>query len=263
MMYYLTTYETNIGTTKKINQDSMLLKQAETSLGNVVFAAVCDGMGGLCYGEIASKEVIVKLNDWFEQKFPNLLKADFSFQKLQEQWSKIIQDVNERVSRFGKENGIKMGTTATGLLIIDDNYYVFHVGDTRVYCFGNGIKQITQDHSFVQSQIMNGRLNKEQARNHPKRNLLLQAVGTDEHVMIDFCDGNVKEDDLFLICSDGFRNKVYEEEMFDFFQNEKIENEKVLNNCLQILVQENLDRLEKDNITVIAIKEKSKNVCVH
>lgn len=255
-MECLVAYDTSVGRKKENNEDSLLIKVANTVLGEVTFSVVCDGMGGLDRGELASKEMILALSDWFHQEFPKLLQIGFSKENLYQQWNQVAQKVNSMLFEYGIVNRVCLGTTVTALLLAKNKYYIMHVGDTRVYCFRNKALQITQDHSFVQYEIANGRLTVEEARQHPKRNVLLQAIGTDKTVAVDFLDGTAKSGDLFLLCSDGFRNEVYEEEMLKVFKSNRCCEETELYQCVHSLLEENMKRLENDNITAIAIKIK-------
>lgn len=253
-MEYLVSYDTNVGIKKAHNEDSLLLKLADTLVGKIVFAVVCDGMGGLTRGELASKEVIMCLDEWFRTELPDLIKRDFFSEELFEQWDRVIQKINRDLYEYGSSKGAQLGTTVTGVLMASGKYYVLHVGDTRLYKINQQISCLTQDHSFVQREIANGRMTEEEARKDPRKNLLLQAVGTDHRISVDFLKGDIEQGDVFLLCSDGFRNKIYDEEILQQFQMNGCMDETCIHRSLQTLIEENIKRQEKDNITAIAIR---------
>lgn len=253
-MDFVVAYDTNVGIQKSNNEDSLLLKVVETPLGKIVFAVVCDGMGGLEFGELASKEVILCLDEWFHHAMPQLIKNGFNQEGLFQQWEGIMHSVNRKLYEYGYQKKIQIGTTITGILIAGDAYYALHVGDSRLYKLDNNINCLTQDHSFVQREIANGRMTEEEAREDPRKNILLQAVGTGKQIAVDFFSGRVEKGDMYLLCSDGFRNKIYSDEIWKTLHNEIIKDENVLFQNLHTLVEENMIRMEQDNITVAAIQ---------
>lgn len=252
-MKYNTSYETTTGTTKKINQDSLLLKVADTTMGQVVFAAICDGIGGLKKGELASKEVIAAFDSWFLQDFPLLLKEGFDAEVLRIQWTQTLQTINEALMCYGKEQGFYIGTTLTALLCIGEKYYIFHVGDTRVYAINEQILRLTKDHTLVQKKVETGRLTEEEAKSDPERNVLLQAVGISKNIMPDFIAGDVEHNTTYLLCSDGFRNQLTEQEILEQIKQTDMHKEDNITETLKRMQQMAMDRGEKDNITAAAI----------
>lgn len=253
-MDFVVAYDTNVGIKKNNNEDSLLLKVVDTVKGKIVFAVVCDGMGGLEFGELASKEVIFGMDEWFRNTIPLLIKKGFTKDELFHQWDGILKNINMKLYEYGYQREIQIGTTITGILITGEEYYALHVGDTRLYKLDNKISCLTQDHSFVQREIANGRMTEEEAREDPRKNILIQAVGTGKQIAIDFLSGKVEKGDMYLLCSDGFRNKIYPNEIWETLQRELIKDENVLFQNLHTLVEENMVRMEQDNITVAAIQ---------
>lgn len=252
-MKYNTSYETNIGIRKKINQDSLLLKVADTAIGQVAFAAVCDGIGGLSKGELASKEVIAAFDVWFLQELPILIKEGFGTETLKKQWEQILQRLNETFIYYGKEHNCHIGTTLTAVLFIEKKYYIFHVGDTRVYAINDTIVQLTKDHTLVQKKIEVGALTKEEAKLDSRRNILLQAIGISKNILPDFIVGDIEHNTTYLVCSDGFRNQLTEQEIFENIKKTNMQQEEKITETLKHMQQVVMDRGEKDNITAIAI----------
>lgn len=253
-MDFVVAYDTNVGIKKSNNEDSLLLKVVDTVKGKIVFAVVCDGMGGLEFGELASKEVILCMDAWFRNEMPLLLKKGFTKDELFHQWDGILKNINIKLYEYGYQREIQLGTTITGILMVGEEYYALHVGDTRLYRLDSKMSCLTQDHSFVQREIANGRMTEEEAREDPRKNILIQAVGTSKQIAIDFLTGKVEKGSLYLLCSDGFRNKIYPDEIWKTLHTEIMDDENLLFQNLHVLVKENMTRMERDNITAIAIQ---------
>ena len=117
-MEYIAAYHTDVGTRKETNQDSLAIKVVSTKEGNVAFAIVCDGMGGLAKGEVASKEVIEAFCAWFDDTLVDAIQnGTFTEQGLVTQWDDIIQTQNRRLGAYGEENHLQLGTTVSAILL--------------------------------------------------------------------------------------------------------------------------------------------------
>lgn len=250
-----TAYCTDRGNVKEVNQDALLIKTASTSIGEIAFIAICDGMGGLQKGEMASSMMIRRLGQWFKTELPLILRKSQHGTMIFDSLNHIVLDTNETLMQYGKDNGIKVGTTLTAMLIIDTRYYVVHVGDTRLYELTamEGI-QITKDHTLVAMEVEQNKLTLEEAEKDPRKNLLLQCIGASPNLTPDFIQGEVKTEATYLICCDGFRHKITLEEMREAFTKEgKVSQDKLFEEC-QRLVSLNMERAERDNITVVALQ---------
>lgn len=251
-MRFLMAAHTDVGIRKKINQDAYLIQEAQTGNGRVCLCVLCDGMGGLAKGELASAAVVRAFAQWFETVFPALLDG-FSFEKLQEQWRQITREMNRRLAAHAAGTGQRMGTTLVALLLMEDHYYIMNVGDSRVYALLDRTYQLTRDQSLVQQQIDLGRLSLEQARIHPQRNVLLQCIGASEEVQPDFYDGSVYSHTLFLLCSDGFCHVISEDEMFEQLDPAGLQDESIMKERIVGLTELNKARREEDNISAVAV----------
>lgn len=226
-MGFLSVVHSDRGIKKNTNQDSVLIKEASTDYGDVMLAVVCDGMGGLAKGEVASAALIKAFSMWFEVQFPELLyrrrTADgINRMELENEINKLILDVNQRIADHGKISHIAMGTTAAVLLMAEGKYYTMNVGDSRVYKIdGQGMTQLTKDQTFVQKEIDAGRMTPDEARVHPQRNVLLQCVGASEVIIPEFTQGEYKPGEVYMLCSDGFRHVITEEEFYKLMNPEK------------------------------------------
>lgn len=254
-MIFQTCYSTDIGIRKTVNQDSLCIKKAKSQKGNIVMAVLCDGMGGLSCGEVASAAVVRTFAEWFEKELPRQL-PDISTEKIKKEWIALINQINRKLYLYGINNEIQMGTTVTGILIFsDEEYFIIHVGDSRVYKIRiNKIEQLTEDQSLVAQEIRKGKITKEQAATDPRKNILLQCIGASTTVEPECQNGKVISGDIFLLCTDGFRHKLQEEEILGRIQGAELKTEKEIRQVLELLIKENKSRGEADNISAILIK---------
>lgn len=247
-------YYTDVGTVKEINQDSLSVKVVNSPRGKIVFAIVCDGMGGLEHGELASKEVVVAFNNWFAIEFAQMVADNtFSSERVLEQWKNVTEVMNTRLSEYAHQQGMMMGTTVSALLVYQGEFFVYHIGDSRIYKIDTCVEQITHDQTWVAQEIAMGRLTEEQAKVDPRRSILLQCVGASGEIVPQFEEGSVEEDTTFIMSSDGFVHLISEEELYDRFSPQTlVDKQLVAENCEEAtrLV---MQRGERDNITVVAI----------
>lgn len=259
-MEFLSVVHTDKGIKKNTNQDSVLIKEAITDHGKVFFAAVCDGMGGLAKGEVASATLIRAFSDWFENRFPVFLYEKrtgdgIDRMEMENDLNRLILDVNTKIAEYGKQFHVALGTTAAMILFAEGKYYIMNIGDSRVYRLkGQMISQLTKDQTFVQKEIDKGRMTPEEAKIHPQRNVLLQCVGASEVIIPEFEHGTYETDEVYMICSDGFRHLITEEEFIKLMAPDKLNTENDLQNAAVYFTELNKSRQEKDNISVILLK---------
>lgn len=245
---------TDVGIKKSTNQDSILMKIAQTDYGNVSFSVVCDGMGGLAKGELASATLIRMFSKWFDEEFPDLLYQGLSMEVLQKSWSDLIYQANQKIISYGQELHVSMGTTMVVLLIVGQVYYIGNVGDSRIYCIKNELTQITKDQTVVQREMDLGNITSEEARRDPRRNVLLQCVGASQVIEPDFHTGIVEPGMMFLLCSDGFRHVIATEELYQYLMPYRLLNEQAMKESLVYLTELNKYRQETDNISAALVR---------
>lgn len=253
-MKFTTACYTDIGTRKKTNQDSMLIMQAQTDMGNVLFASVCDGMGGLAKGEVASTAMVRMLSNWFQMEFPSILADGLSQDQLITSWERLVTDASHKISAYGSQIHVDMGTTAVALLIVGDAYYIFNVGDSRVYLISDAIYQLTKDQTFVQNEIDNGRMTEAEAMMSPKKSVLLQCIGASNIARPDFVTGQAGPGQVFMLCCDGFRHVIQPSEFYEAFNYKALKNKNIMEKATRQMTEENIRRGEDDNISVILVK---------
>lgn len=253
-MEFLTAYHTDIGIRKKTNQDSMMILKAESSGRKIVFAAVCDGMGGLAKGELASATMCRSLEAWLMERFPILLAKGFSPDDIWNEWERLVEFTNRAISNYASDNRTSLGTTCTALLLLDNIFYLMNVGDSRIYRLSDNIYQLTKDQTVVQREIDAGRMTYEEALTNPDRSVLLQCIGATPDVHPDYISGVVNPGDAFLLCCDGFRHVVSADEFYQAFHPSLMTSPEIMQQKLQEITELNKQRLEDDNISAMLIK---------
>ena len=251
-MRYTAVADSDVGISKSVNQDCVLIKQVSTSIGDVLMAIVCDGMGGLEKGELASATVIQEFARWFDEDLPFELK-NLDMSVIIEKWSLMLKELNVKLLEYGVAHNISLGTTFSGILFAGDQYVIAHVGDTRVYQIDASLKLLTTDHSFVAREIDRGTMTPEQAQRDKRRNLLLQCVGASKAIAPQLIRGTV-ERGAYMLCSDGFWHEITEKEMHEVLNPNNLMNKRAMYHRVKYLIEQVKARKERDNISVILIK---------
>lgn len=242
------------GTCKQQNEDSLLLEIADTCIGTIVLAVVCDGMGGLQKGEVASASVILAFQIWFQEELKGML-AQFSLHRVQCSWELLLREQNEKIRNYGKGLGIHLGTTVTALLLVGDgSLLIGHVGDSRIYEIEKQVRILTLDQTLVALEVRRGRLTAEEAKNDPRQHILLQCIGESKSVKPEFTIEKIKHNCTYMLCSDGFRHKISKEEIYKALQPLSLFTENQIEEQLEELAKLSMSRKEKDNISAIAIR---------
>ena len=205
------------------NQDSLVLMTAETRIGPALLAGVFDGMGGLEKGELASGEMARALDAWFLRELPGIFERcgkHLRDEAVFESWEKLVETQNRRLLSSAQRQRICLGTTAAVLLLTEKQRIVMHVGDSRVYEMDllaegarSDIRLLTCDHTLAQRAVELGELEPEEAGRDPRSHVLTRCIGASEDVRPEFSAGHVLPGTVFLLCSDGFRNRISVKEM--------------------------------------------------
>ncbi len=253
-MRFLSVAHTDTGISKRINQDAFCLKIAKTPSANIAFAVLCDGMGGLNNGEFASALVVNAFSNWFENEFPAIASKDVDLKTVTSRWNDIVQDQGRKILDYGSSRNSSLGTTLTAILVVNNKFAAIHVGDSRLYKISDTMHQLTKDQTVAAHEIEQQRMTVDEAKNDRRSSVLLQCVGASKVIVPDIIDGTVNENEAFMLCSDGFRHKVSDEEMYGVIAPHLLTSEKVMKKSLVDLVELNKSREEKDNITTILIK---------
>ena len=223
---------THVGKVRQNNEDSLTVIEPETFV-------VADGMGGAQAGEVASQMLV------------EIVKLCLS--RLPRPWNEktlaqVILLANDKIFNVAQRNEDYhgMGTTATILSLDGLQAYFAHVGDSRIYLLRNDkFTQITEDHSYVETLVKRGELTIEEARVHPMRNVLTQAIGAMANPAIDAAHFSAEHGDTFLLCTDGLTNMVDDAEIARILQ--------TASNPADALIDAALNAGGKDNVTVIVV----------
>ncbi len=250
-MAFIHAYHTDVGIKKKTNQDAVLVKTAKTPNGYVGMFVVCDGMGGLDQGELASATVVRGLSDWFEIVLPDLLHSNRQEEDIRDALKACINEQNAKILDYGDETNTKVGTTVTALLIIHSRYYIVHIGDSRAYQIGERVTRLTKDQTLVEREVERGNITPEQAQKDPRRNVLLQCVGATRELDVVILTGETEAGTVFLLCTDGFYHKITDEELLMELRPNPFLNEKQLKYKAIKLIDAVKERKEVDNISIV------------
>ena len=253
-MNYMVSASTDVGTTKQTNQDAINVKTMIVHGKPAVFAVVCDGVGGLQKGELASATLVKAFSDWTKTRLAPLVLEGITNAAICREWNELIVNVSGKICTFGKKNGISLGSTITAMLFYESNYYIVNVGDTRAYEIGETVNVLTKDQTLVAREVELGLITPEQALQDPRKNILLQCVGASENVFPDFFFGTIKPETVYILCTDGFRHVLTMQELQNYYNPKRIVHREHLKQTELDLIEINKQRAERDNISVVSIK---------
>ncbi|RSD27089.1 PP2C family protein-serine/threonine phosphatase [Mesobacillus subterraneus] len=253
-MAFQVAYHTDIGIKKKTNQDGLLLKSAKTPEGEVGLFIICDGMGGLSHGELASATVIRGMSDWFDNELPELLELANFEKEIPSKLEDRVRELNTKILQYGESSKIKLGTTITALLILYKQYFILQIGDSRAYSIHDQFVKLTEDQTLVERELQRGNITAEQARIDPRRNVLLQCVGATKDIKVVITKGEVQQGTMYMLCTDGFYHEITDQEMHTHLNPLHFTEETTMKNKLEQLVELAKNRQETDNISVLLAK---------
>ncbi len=237
--------KTDIGLKRSSNQDSFNYGQFEK--GSLTWAVVCDGMGGMAAGNVASEAAVEVISTSFEKNLSP--KANPSFVK--NLLKSSIEAANAKIYSMAMENEDYrgMGTTVVAVIIVKGVAYIAHAGDSRAYLYSkDALSQITTDHSVVQKLVDDGHLTESEAKNHPNKNIITRALGVASYIDIDFEELTLGDGDTVILCSDGLTNCISD----DLIKLASSDND--FSSLAERLVELANQNGGYDNITVVAVK---------
>lgn len=237
---------TDIGMHRKENQDRV---EVPTGKNKVQLFIVADGMGGANAGGVASQMAIEYVKNSI---FDGIEETEYEREKLEALMKKAIIDANKYVYNKSKTNPEYegMGTTLSVALVVKNKVYIGHIGDSRIYRIRKHImRQLTRDHSYVQELYRNGTITKEEAENHPQKNILLKVLGCEPKVEPDVMVKGFIKGDVLLLCSDGLTNMVDKDDIHEMISEGKDNLQDTCNN----LISHSKENGGYDNISVILV----------
>ncbi|HZI64160.1 MAG TPA: Stp1/IreP family PP2C-type Ser/Thr phosphatase [Thermoanaerobaculia bacterium] len=216
---------------------------------------VADGMGGHSHGEVASRIAVKAIRDFVAQTADGDTTWPFAYDtRLQRHSNRLkaaVRIAHDRVLRAIRQDGtlVGMGTTVVGFLIDDDTAAVAHVGDSRAYRLRDGhLDLLTQDHTWVNEQVVAGYLSEEQARAHPLKNVVTRALGGESEVVVDVKEFDLRPGDVYLLCSDGLTTMLSDEEI-----EKRLQASQPGDQICRSLVKDANSRGGLDNVTVVLL----------
>ncbi|WP_117168166.1 PP2C family protein-serine/threonine phosphatase [Paraliobacillus sediminis] len=272
---------TDCGPVRQVNEDQAFLRIfTDPNADQLMLVMVADGMGGYQGGEVASRMVIDQINRWFTNNIDRIFSSTHPFLTLRIELNKLLIELNQEVIDYGKRNGKQLGTTLSLLLLYKGRSLLAHVGDSRIYQLEHvtkcsnylqteriyqadeetealegetTLRQLTEDHTWVNRQVREGKLSRQAARTHPKRNVLVQCLGIENHLDPFFAENSYQVGDFFLLCSDGFHELFSDESILtlvEHYQN----NQHDLQTFTEELIRVANQTGATDNITLVIIK---------
>lgn len=233
--------KTDPGKVRDTNQDTFAYGNP---IDNGYFALVCDGMGGSNGGNVASQMARDQLTECFIRQMHTNMNQNEIYQMIQNAFEQANTAVLQKAASDASLHG--MGTTAVAAVIINSTLYIGHTGDSRAYLYADGmLTQLTQDHSFVQMLVQQGKITKEEAQYHPRRNEITRAIGAVSEIKVDFTTENFRDGNALLLCSDGLTSACTDAQILEIL---KCSTDKKAIDRLIDLSNENGG---KDNITIV------------
>ena len=242
--------KTDIGKQRKVNEDYFYVSEQTKKIKLFILA---DGMGGYSVGEVASKMATEAVRDYIFEHFE---ECKTSKEQIEDMIRMAIEYANNKVYEKSTANSEMhgMGTTLDVCLIYNSKLYIGHIGDSRVYRIRKDfMRKITRDDSYVQTLIEDGKITKEEAFNHPKKNMITKAIGCEKTVDAEIYSKTFIKGDILLMNSDGLTNMLKENEIFDIIKKYNFNEEENKENIADILTNKANEKGGLDNITVIVI----------
>lgn len=235
--------KSDLGKAREKNEDSYCIPSSEEVYKLYL---VADGMGGYNGGEIASKLAIESAKRYIESNFRGIIHDRENMENLIRNSMEYANMIVYEKSKESKElEG--MGTTLEVCLVYGNKVYIGHIGDSRVYRIRKHIiRKITTDHSYVEKLVKDGTITREEAQNHPKKNMLMKALGCTAYVEPDVTTKGFLKDDILIMTTDGLTNLVDDKEIYDIVT-------KNIENSAKELIKRANDLGGYDNITVVIV----------
>lgn len=237
--------KSDLGKARDINEDSIYVPEEDLGIKVYILA---DGMGGYRGGDVASQLAVTAVRSYIKNNY------EITFEDKDDILSLVngaIEYANMVVSEKAKTDKKlnQMGSTLEVLLIIKNNAYIGHVGDSRIYMIRDRkINKLTTDHSYIQKLIKDGKITKEESTTHPDKNMITKAIGTEIVVEAELIHRKLNKNDILILCSDGLSNLVSDNEILEI----------VLDSFDEDIAEKLIDKANAlggtDNISVIVIR---------
>lgn len=230
-----------------LNSPSRPLKVGDPGL----LVAVADGMGGAAAGEVASREGLAAVSVYLFGHWGRLATAKAREEELIQALVTAVEQASDAVLRYSDDDRTArgMGSTLTAAVIWNGHAYIAQIGDSRAYLYRQGqLHQITEDQTLVNDLVAQGSLTREQARTHPQRNMITQALGSPQPLQVALYRLALRRGDRLLCCSDGLHGEVSDGRILEVLRRDQAPRR-----SLDMLVEEALTQGGRDNITAVLL----------
>lgn len=235
--------KTDIGKLRENNQDAYSTGELP---GGVAWAVVCDGMGGVAGGNVASTTAVKIISEQISSAYRPSMRG----QSVKNMLISAINAANISVYDLGKANAelSGMGTTVVCAIVIDSVAYIAHAGDSRAYLLKDGdLLQLTKDHSVVQEMVETGKITQTEAKIHPNKNLITRALGVHPEILVDFYEQPLDDSSVLVLCTDGLTNYVEHNEICSLAKQSSYYE------MADKLVERAIENGGGDNVTVVTL----------
>lgn len=247
-------WATNKGVVRTENQDCCYVNMFESAAITVGIAIMCDGMGGLSEGAVASKSVCDLAEKWFNNTFlAGKQSVSLKPDEIKKQLSKILEISNKELINYGKKKRIQIGTTTSILFLYNGKYYIVHIGDSRIYGYSSSLKQLTDDDSVAAEKLRRGEISQTEYDTSREKHILTQCVGVNKKLNLHIYSGDYSTGDVFFLCSDGMYHNMTSEELSSLMYAQRKERGSQSTTSIERTIDKMISRGEKDNLTGIFV----------
>lgn len=231
------------GLVRNSNQDAFYCHNVSDTCA---WTVVCDGMGGVNGGSIASQTAV----ETIKQRFIDEFSLELNPQEIKSKMADVMSEANRVIYAMAQNDTALhgMGTTCEFILVKDGQIYITHIGDSRTYIIHEGkLSQLTEDHSVVQELVRRGEITPEEAENHPNKNYITRALGILPDITFDFVNCDMAFGDVLLVCTDGLTNCISNADIIMTIQ------QNIGDDLLQTLIDKAKAGGGYDNITAVVM----------
>ncbi len=235
--------KTDKGAVRLSNQDAFAAGELKNGM---VWAVVCDGMGGASGGEVAGTTAVKSISDSILASY----QPSVSESGIRAILATAVDNANLSVFDIANNNpALKgMGTTVVSIIVDKQKLHIMHAGDSRAYLIRDSKAiQLTRDHSVVQNMLENGEITAEEAINHPDKHVITRALGVNDSIQPEYDCFDLLEDDVILICTDGLSNYITGDRLVELITSNS------LSTVPELLVKEAMENGSTDNITAVIL----------
>ncbi|MCL2356935.1 MAG: serine/threonine-protein phosphatase [Defluviitaleaceae bacterium] len=254
----------DIGHRRETNQDRLFAETAVISGVSCGMFCVADGMGGLADGHYAASFTVDSMAHWWSNNLSGLIAGDAHSKdkEIEKELIGLLTGINANILHRAREQNTRYGTTCSLLLVCDNQYFIAHSGDSRIYLVQKQllkkreIRQLTEDHNWLSDQLKLGFMQTSELLHHPNRKKLTGGIGVFECPRVFTFAGELKKNDTFILCSDGLYQIVSDDELAKTAVSGK-KSDVIADNLMHMA----LSRTATDNVSMIVLtfSENGKN----